>query len=53
MLHKRAEGVIKMSWIWAPVFFVIGALFGIIITTLIAYDNATLNREKKRWWDDE
>ena len=41
-----------MSWFWAPVMFVIGAIVGAVITAVIDYDNATLH-DRKRWWDDE
>ena len=39
-----------MSWFWAPVFFVVGAFVGVIITSLIAYDSVT---DRKRGRDDE
>ena len=41
-----------MSWIWAPVFLVIGAMVGAVIVSIVAYDNVE-HHDGKRGRDDE
>lgn len=42
-----------MSWVWAPVMFILGAIVGVVITALIAYDSFNVKEDRKRWWEDE
>jgi len=39
-----------ISWVWIPVAFIIGGLFGVMIYAVCAYDNAT--RKDTKWWDE-
>lgn len=42
-----------MSWFWAPLFFIIGAIVGVVITAVIAYDGITLKDMERRFDDEE
>ena len=42
-----------VSWIWMPVMFLVGAIMGIIITSVIAYDNIEYYKNRKEWDEDE
>ena len=41
------------SWWWLVVMFLLGAFVGFLLMGIIAYDNAKLYKDGKRWWDDD
>ena len=42
-----------MAWWWCIVTFIAGGLVGVVLTAVIAADNANFKKDNKRWWEDE
>ena len=42
-----------MSWFWALMFFIIGAIVGVVITAVIVYDGITIKDRERRYDDEE
>ena len=56
MLYYNRIGLVvipMVSWIWMPVMFLVGAIMGVIITSVIAYDNIEYYKNRKEWDEDE